>query len=105
LEAYGAPPETIAANRAFLLPKQADEDFLVFPENANAVRVFAALATQWKMVSLSTMDRAEVRQVGLDYTAIEPTARMTGVQFEGDDFDRLRVMEAEALTAWAEARA
>lgn len=105
LEAWGASPQVIAANRAALMPKVETEDFRVFPENVTAVRCFQAMATQWKMLSVNTMDRAEIRQVGLDYGVLESTARLAGLSMSPDDFDRVRVMEAEALTAWAEARA
>ena len=40
--------------------------------------------------------------VGLDYTAIEPVARMAGLEMVAGDFERLRIMEAEALKAWSE---
>lgn len=104
LESFGAPPAVLAAARARLTPRQADEVFRVHPDNAVAVRVFAAMKTQWTMASLSTMDRAEIRHVGLDYLRLEATARLCRVELGEHDFARLRIMEATALNAWAEAR-
>ena len=64
---------------------------------------FLAMATQWRCQSLNTMARATIVRTGLDYPALEPTARMIGLDLAADDFTRVRLMEGEALTAWREA--
>lgn len=102
-EWMGAPAEVVAQIRAEARGSDPDEGFAVHPDNETAVRLFLALATQWRSQSLSTMTRAALIRTGLDYAAIEPTARMTRLELSADDFGRLRIMEAEALTAWREA--
>lgn len=88
-------------SRALSMPA-ADDRFEVEAVNAPAVRLFMALQTQWRAVSVSSWSRVEIRRLGLDYAAIEPTARLAGLELDADDFTRLRVMEVEALTAWNE---
>ena len=106
LEAFGYGPEALAKARAEaerLRPRPAG--FLVHPDNERAVRLFLALQTQWRVVALSTMARAEIRATGLDYAVLGPVARMEGLgRVKPDDFGRLRVMEAEALLAWRRER-
>lgn len=78
---------------------------MVFAENARAVRLFLAMATQWRMTSLSTLSAARLVQTGLDYGVLEGVARMTGHgQVEPEDFARLQIMEGEALAAFADER-
>lgn len=77
-----------------------EADFQILPANEAAVRLFQALQTQWRTTAISTMAKALVIRTGLEYAAIEPTARMAGLQLEGDDFIRLRVMETAALNAF-----
>lgn len=103
---FGATPEAVDREIARLrgLEPEVAEAMVVHPDNATAVRLFCALASQWRTVAVSTMSRAEVRRTGLDYGAVEPVARMAGLVLGPDDFTRLRVMEAEALKAWAEER-
>lgn len=74
--------------------------FPILAANEAAVRLFQALQTQWRTTAISTMAKAMVIRTGLEYAAIEPTARMAGLQLEGDDFIRLRVMETAALNAF-----
>lgn len=81
-----------------------DEPFEVMAENVTAVRLFVALRTQWRTVALSTMAKALIVQTGLDYAAVETTARLKRLELVDGDFDRLQVMEAEALAAFAEER-
>ena len=76
----------------------------VHPANEVAVRVFLACQTQWRSAPLSTWAKAELRQTGLDYAGVESAARLLGLAMLPDDFTRIRLMEAEALEAFAEAR-
>ena len=85
---------------------QAEPDVLmVHPENVTAVKLFDAMRTQWNMVGLSTMERAEIRRTGLRYEVLDRVARGLGLKQRPDDFARIQAMEAEALVAWAEASA
>ena len=102
-EWMGAPAETVAKIRAEARGSMPDTGFAIHPANDRAVRLFLAMATQWRTASLNTMARATIVRTGLDYPAMEPTARMAGLALEDDDFARIRLMEGEALTAWREA--
>lgn len=100
------PAERAKATATFAAMAAPDAPFVVFGENALAVRLFMALATQWRISSLSTMSAARLVQTGLDYGVIRETAALTGLREIGpSDFRRLQVMEAEALAAWREERA
>lgn len=69
------------------------------PDEQPAVILFLSLETQWRhagMVGLRT---------GLDYSAVEPVARLLGIAADGDLLRDLRVLEGEALRVWGEARA
>ena len=62
--------------------------------------VFIVLSTQWRMAPMGGV-------VGLDYSAISPTLRLSGVprgQWR-DVFTDLRVMEAAALETMRERQA
>lgn len=79
-----------------------EEVFDVYGENVVACRLFLAVQTQWRVIGLSTMAAARPLRMGLDYVAVEVAARFCGLAVEPDDFDRLRIMEAEAITAFGE---
>lgn len=72
---------------------EADEQFVVFPENWPAVRVFCAAATQWRL--------GPAGLAGFDYNGVRAAAAGIGVRWR-DIFGRLRLMESEVLTAQAE---
>jgi hypothetical protein len=95
LEAFGA--RAVDLERAGEL--QAAGVCHVYPENWPAVQVFLALATQWRVVAMSTMTTARLIQTGLDYTAIEPVMRLFGVKPKrrAAIFQKVRAMEAAAL--------
>ena len=63
----------------------------IWPDNMQAVNVFIASSTQWRIDSK--------RATGLDYTAVESTMRMMGIKRKdmGDILEDIRVMEYEAL--------
>lgn len=63
-----------------------------------------ATQTQWHMLSLATLSSASVVRTGLNYAAIEPAARMAGIDVTPDVFSRLRILESEALVAWSQER-
>lgn len=62
---------------------------------ADAVHLFFSLDTQWRRVGMSAA------RVGLDYSAIEATARMLDLSMSPALFRDLRLMEGEALKEFA----
>jgi hypothetical protein len=103
MAAFGFRPDEVARMRG-LAEKAGDDVFLVHPHNVLAVKLFAAMQTQWRMASLSTWSSAQLVPTGLDYSAISHIAAGNGLALVGDYFPRLQVMEAEALAAFAEKR-
>jgi len=67
----------------------------------DAVGLFMALATQWRWAGAGL---AGAFRLGLDYNAVEPTARMLRVELTPTVFNDLRVMETEALSVWSKRR-
>lgn len=70
----------------------------IWPENWPAVRVFVAMGTQWRRAGLSGVE------TGLDYGALTVVCGALAVPLDEDLLSRLRVLEAEALTAMMERR-
>jgi len=66
------------------------EAFELFPANAEIVELFVTLATQWRHAPTG-------QPAGLDYAAIEPTARLVGIDLDPTTFAGLRLMEAAVL--------
>jgi hypothetical protein len=82
-----------------------DDAFAIHPDNVLAVKVFFSMATQWRQASLTTSTRSMLVRTGLDYGALDDTARRAGLPpLEPHDFSRLQLLEAEALAAWREER-
>ncbi len=105
LEWAGASPTSIDQVVAKLRDEAAAPDvFHVYGVNASAVRVFDAMRTQWLITPLSTMASAELVRTGLRYEVLDRVVRGLGIEEQPGDFDRLRLMEAEAILAWAGAR-
>jgi len=102
MAAFGFSEAAVARMQAEARRALADEGLAIHPDNIAAVRWFLAMQTQWRTVTLSTMERAEIRRTGLDYAVAEATARLKGLEPSADAFARLQLLEAEALTAWAE---
>jgi len=75
-----------------------DVEHDVLPDLWPAFRLFEAMSTQWRV----GMGGA----IGLDYTAIPPTASMLGMKRKEitEAFHDLRVMEAEALLVMSESK-
>ena len=71
----------------------------VYPENWQAVQVFVAMLTQWR-VGMSGA-------VGLDYGVLPVVESRLGVRRKqrADVFASLRIMERELLGTWNERRA
>jgi hypothetical protein len=88
MRAFGASDELIAAASA----RRDDGDFEVWPENWPILTTFLALARQWRWVSAGM--GAPVR-LGLDYAAVEPVFRLTGVKKKNraETFAAIQLME------------
>lgn len=104
MAAFGYAAEAVDQVRLKARLAEADEGFAVHPDNVRAVKLLLAMQTQWRMVALSTATAAVLIRTGLEYAALESTARLAGVVIEAGDFDRLQFMEHEALAAWREER-
>ena len=65
-------------------------DFVVLPENWDAVRLCCAVQSQWRYGPSG-------RPTGLDYTACAAAATWMDLEPGPELFDGLRVMEAEIL--------
>lgn len=77
----------------------------VWEPNLDAVRLFAALGTQWRCVVLGGgMEPHRLIWLGIDYAAIAPVMALLGLS-EPTLFDDLRLMEDAAIGAFAEAAA
>lgn len=68
----------------------------VWPAHEGAVRLFVAMQTQWRM--------GPGGAVGMDYAALPVVVRLRRLRCGRADFERLQVMEAEALEFFAERR-
>ncbi len=68
----------------------------VWPENWNALRLFQALRTQWRV--------GPGGPVGLDYAALPTVLRLIGLRRRDarEAFEGLQVMEGEALAWYAQ---
>lgn len=67
-----------------------DEGFEVYADCIEAVRLFLACGTQWKVVPLGGV-------AGLDYPGVEALCRMSGIDMTSALFRDLQTMEAAAL--------
>lgn len=72
-----------------------NDDFLVYPENAVAVRVFLALGTQW----IVTDGKSGLRYHGINYLALNEIWQRLKVKKKDRDriFDQVVTMEYAAL--------
>ncbi len=98
MQAAGATAENIARELAKLPPETAAAPPIELDEadEGPAIGLFLALQTQWKQAGIAGI------RTGLDYGAIEPTARLLGIETGPRLFLDLRLMEDEALRVTAE---
>jgi hypothetical protein len=75
-------------------PEPEEDVFHVWPEHVEAVELFCALATQWRVAA----GFGGVMFLGLHYPAVESAMRLRGVKPKDRArlFAELRVMEAAA---------
>jgi hypothetical protein len=90
-----APTAAEAAAWGLTLEEAAGEVTEIWPDNAQAVTVFAAMGTQWRF--------GMAGPTGLDYAALPEVWRRTHTApAERDEvFDCLRIMEEAALQTMA----
>lgn len=91
LESFGMTRDQVAD---FVGPGSGD--FEVFPENWDAVQVFMACATQWRV--------SDHRAVGLDYNGLLAVMQLRDTQERRDTFERVRILESAALKEFARKR-
>ena len=92
LRALNAPDEVIQE----LIDEQANGDFEVWPENWEYVEMFLRVGTQWRT--------GMGGPTGLDYTAVLAVIGLYQAADQRAMFEALGVMEAAALSVWAEER-
>lgn len=66
--------------------------------------LFLAVSTQWRVTTVSSLAGGRLVYLGLDYPAVEATARMAGIPISPDRFEELREMEAAAARILNEPR-
>lgn len=74
---------------------------VVWPDMVDAFALFTSMATQWRWISAGM---AGSFQSGLDYAALDATARAIGVQLTPHVFSDVRTLESEALKVWSKRR-
>lgn len=90
LEAFNAPEEIVSKWRQ-REAKERPETFEVLAKNEEALRLFLALGTQWVFAGMDGVP------TGISYAAVEPAARMLGLNMTAELFEGLRIMENAAL--------
>ncbi|MEX0841714.1 MAG: DUF1799 domain-containing protein [Xanthobacteraceae bacterium] len=96
---FGLPQDQIDA-LARSLAAGAEDDCAVWPENAEAVRAFLAVDSQWRVTAVGGgLAPARPYFVGLDYAAARAGIAAAGIAITPELWAGLRVMEGEALKA------
>ncbi|MFN3371638.1 MAG: DUF1799 domain-containing protein [Sphingomonadaceae bacterium] len=97
LEAAGADAATVARELARLPARDPQPELVLDADDeGRAAMLFLGLETQWRMAGMGAVP------TGIDYAALEPTARLLGIKLDGALFMDLRLMEGEALKTIAE---
>jgi len=83
---------------AFERPAEAAEDqaYAVWPEGRDALRLFLACQTQWRMLAVGGLWGGRMIWQGIDYRAAAVAAEGLGLRLAGELFADLRAMEAAA---------
>jgi hypothetical protein len=97
LKAFGVPPEDIAKLGLAVDAPPQKRIVEVEPENADAVRVFLRMQSQWKQQSVGGGGAHITVPTGLDYSALPVVAQALGIAVTADLLDRLGVMEVESV--------
>lgn len=97
MRALGASDADIEAFHAAEQARSTRDAIEVHEDNLETVLLFDALGSQWRFAGLQAV------RIGLDYGAIEPTARMLGVEMTPVRFTEIRLMEQVACRELAKA--
>ena len=77
--------------------RRAEDELAEVPmADADTVNLFFALDTQWRRHAMTG------QRIGIDYSAIAPTAQLYGIAMSPELMADVRMMEAAALSAMAE---
>lgn len=100
MEAFGAPPEMIAALKA---ENEAGRNVVVEvePENVDAVRLFRGMRTQWQRMQLSNGRGVVLHHLGFNYASLPAVADALDLKVDARLFDDFQFMEATALAIYA----
>lgn len=71
---------------------------VIWPDMQDAVALFFSMSTQWRWTGAGM---AGAFRTGLDYTALEATARAAGLEMTPGLFDDIRTLERECLSVWS----
>src|ERR1700733_61720 len=69
----------------------------VEPENADAVRLFRQMQTQWKVSPFVAGKHIVYARTGLDYAALGPVSAALKIEITEATLDAIRVLEQECL--------
>lgn len=75
----------------------------IWPDHADAVRLFFRLGTQWHGTTIVVGSKAITMKTGLNYSAIPAIAGASGIVVDARVLDQLRTIEDAALAAMAKA--
>lgn len=80
-------------------PPASGKDFWLWPEHVDALVLWQAVQTQWRMV-------AEIGATGLDYTGVRASPAFRAIQRDTRErvFGDLCVIEGAALREWGQQR-
>ncbi|BCW89958.1 hypothetical protein sos41_31260 [Alphaproteobacteria bacterium SO-S41] len=101
----GLSPEAAARLGATAETAESDDDdaIEVLAENEDAVRLFLAAGTQWRVAVLPHPKGAILMRTALDYAVLPVVAGALGLTLDADLLDQLQTIEAEAAHAMAQA--
>lgn len=74
-----------------------DEAYPLWPDCVDAVALFLACQTQWRVTAVAGLGGGAMIFQGLDYPGCQVAAEARGARLEGRLFEDLRVLEAAAL--------
>ncbi|HEC91271.1 MAG TPA: hypothetical protein ENI55_06355 [Alphaproteobacteria bacterium] len=98
LEAFKAPAEIVEKWRRRSKTEKRPEVFELPAKHETTLRLFLAMGTQWVFAGMDGVP------TGISYAAVEPAARMLGLDATAELFDGLRIMENAALEVLLENR-
>jgi hypothetical protein len=104
-KAMGVSEESLAKLRSRNVVAEEDQPIEVEPENVDAVRVFLAAQTQWRMQPLSNGKYNLLARTGLDYAVLPVICTALCITPGEVLLDQLRTLEGETLRLYALDRA